>query len=61
MDDIKYMKMALALAEKARGYTSPNPLVGCVIVNSEGSVIGQGYHHKAGEAHATRRQGHWPC
>ena len=52
MDDIKYMKMALDLAEKARGYTSPNPLVGCVIVNSEGSVIGQGYHHRAGEAHA---------
>ena len=45
MDDIKYMKMALTLAEKARGYTSPNPLVGCVIVNAEGDVIGQGYHH----------------
>ena len=34
--DEEYMQMALDLAEKARGCTSPNPLVGCVIVNPEG-------------------------
>lgn len=52
MDEEKYMRMALELAAKARGYTSPNPLVGCVIVDAAGAVVGQGYHHKAGEAHA---------
>jgi len=52
MDDSKFMKMALELAEKARGSTSPNPLVGCVIVDSEGNIVGKGYHHKAGEPHA---------
>lgn len=44
--------MALDLAEKARGATSPNPLVGCVIVSPDGHVVGKGYHHKAGEPHA---------
>lgn len=43
------MQMALDLAEKARGATSPNPLVGCVIVSPDGHVVGKGYHHKAGE------------
>lgn len=46
-----FMKLALELAEKARGRTSPNPLVGAVIVK-EGSVIGTGYHKKAGSPHA---------
>ena len=46
------MQMALDLAEKARGATSPNPLVGCVIVSPDGHVVGKGYHHKAGEPHA---------
>lgn len=50
--DEEYMQMALDLAEKARGCTSPNPLVGCVIVNPEGKIIGKGYHHKAGQPHA---------
>lgn len=49
--DTDYMKKALELAEKARGQTSPNPLVGAVIVK-DGRIIGEGYHHKAGEAHA---------
>ena len=52
LTDEDYMKIALDLAEKARGMTSPNPLVGCVIVNPEGKIIGQGYHHKAGQPHA---------
>ena len=50
--DEEYMQMALDLAEKARGCTSPNPMVGCVIVNPEGKIVGKGYHHKAGQPHA---------
>ncbi len=46
------MDRALQLAERGRGRTSPNPLVGAVVVSSEGVVIGQGYHHRVGEAHA---------
>jgi diaminohydroxyphosphoribosylaminopyrimidine deaminase/5-amino-6-(5-phosphoribosylamino)uracil reductase len=49
--DEKYMRMALHLAEKARGRTSPNPMVGAVVVKS-GKVISRGYHRKAGEPHA---------
>lgn len=49
--DIKYMRMALKLAEKGAGYTSPNPMVGAVIVK-DGRVIGKGYHEKCGEGHA---------
>ena len=45
------MKRALRLAEKGRGRTSPNPMVGAVLVK-EGKVVGEGYHAKAGEAHA---------
>ncbi len=46
-----YMQHALALASKAIGCTSPNPLVGAVIVRND-TVVGQGWHHKAGENHA---------
>jgi diaminohydroxyphosphoribosylaminopyrimidine deaminase/5-amino-6-(5-phosphoribosylamino)uracil reductase len=46
-----YMKLALELAAKAKGFTSPNPMVGAVIVNNN-RIVGQGYHHKAGEPHA---------
>jgi diaminohydroxyphosphoribosylaminopyrimidine deaminase / 5-amino-6-(5-phosphoribosylamino)uracil reductase len=49
--DIKYMRMALRLAEKAQGRTSPNPMVGAVVVKG-GIVISRGFHRKAGEAHA---------
>lgn len=45
------MRCALTLAEKSRGRTSPNPLVGAVIVR-ENRIVGEGYHKKAGEAHA---------
>lgn len=47
----KYMRMALELAERARGRTSPNPLVGAVLVR-DGEIVGQGYHQKAGTPHA---------
>jgi len=49
--DTSYMEEALRLAEKARGRTSPNPMVGAVIVK-DGHVIGKGYHTKAGSPHA---------
>jgi pyrimidine deaminase RibD-like protein len=39
------------LARKAAGYTSPNPMVGCVIVR-DGRVVGEGFHPKAGQPHA---------
>ena len=51
MDDKRFMKMALDLAEKGRGFTSPNPMVGAVVVN-DGKVVGKGYHQAAGKAHA---------
>jgi len=47
----KYMDIALNLAEKGRGFVSPNPLVGCVIIK-RGKIVGRGYHKKYGEAHA---------
>ena len=50
-DDNYYMRMAIRLARKGIGKTSPNPMVGAVIVK-EGKVIGQGYHKKCGDNHA---------
>lgn len=47
----RWMRMALDLAAKARGYTSPNPMVGCVVVRN-GEVVGAGYHERAGLPHA---------
>jgi len=51
MTDKDYMQRALNLARQAEGRTSPNPIVGAVIVKN-GKVIGEGYHHYAGGAHA---------
>ena len=50
-DDERWMRRALAQAERGRGATSPNPLVGCVIVRNR-EVVGEGYHAAAGEPHA---------
>lgn len=47
----KYMQRCLRLAKNAGGNTYPNPLVGCVIVY-KGKIVGEGYHTKAGKAHA---------
>jgi diaminohydroxyphosphoribosylaminopyrimidine deaminase/5-amino-6-(5-phosphoribosylamino)uracil reductase len=52
MNDADFMARALQLAERGRGRTSPNPLVGAVVVSPQGVVVGQGYHERAGEAHA---------
>ncbi|GAK13575.1 bifunctional diaminohydroxyphosphoribosylaminopyrimidine deaminase/5-amino-6-(5-phosphoribosylamino)uracil reductase RibD [Geomicrobium sp. JCM 19039] len=49
--DQSYMKVALQLARLGRGQTSPNPMVGAIVVSDEG-VIGQGAHLKAGAEHA---------
>lgn len=51
-DDEAWMLQALDLAEQGRGRTSPNPMVGAVIVDREGAVTGRGYHEKAGSDHA---------
>ena len=50
--DRAHMARALALAERGRGTTSPNPMVGAVIVNDEGVVVGRGSHEFAGGPHA---------
>ena len=52
--DVAYMRRALALAERFRGRTAPNPIVGCVIVGADGRVLAEGAHAKAGTAHAER-------
>ncbi len=51
MEDRRWMRRALALARKAWGRTSPNPLVGAVLVR-EGRVVGEGFHQRAGTPHA---------
>ncbi|WP_267404192.1 MULTISPECIES: bifunctional diaminohydroxyphosphoribosylaminopyrimidine deaminase/5-amino-6-(5-phosphoribosylamino)uracil reductase RibD [unclassified Chryseobacterium] len=51
MQDEFYIKRCIELAQKAIGKTYPNPLVGSVIVHN-GEIIGEGYHHQAGEPHA---------
>ena len=51
MNDELYMKRAICLAKMATGHTSPNPLVGAVVVKNN-TIVGEGYHHKAGGAHA---------
>lgn len=47
-----YMARALALAERGRGRTSPNPMVGAVVVDRDGVVVGRGSHQYAGGPHA---------
>ncbi len=51
MKEAEYMRMALALARRGIGSTSPNPMVGAVLVKSR-KVVGKGYHKKAGFPHA---------
>jgi diaminohydroxyphosphoribosylaminopyrimidine deaminase/5-amino-6-(5-phosphoribosylamino)uracil reductase len=49
--DLHFMRQARQLARRAQGQTSPNPLVGAVLVK-QGRVIARGWHHRAGEPHA---------
>ena len=53
--DEAFMDQALTLADRGRGRTSPNPMVGAVVVTGEGAVVGTGYHERAGMAHAEVR------
>ncbi|KAF6137340.1 hypothetical protein GIB67_036377 [Kingdonia uniflora] len=50
-DDGFYIRRCIEIAKKAIGCTSPNPMVGCVIVK-DGTVVGEGFHPKAGQPHA---------
>src|SRR5215468_10357638 len=50
--DADYMARALFHAARGRGRTTPNPVVGAVIVSADGVVVGEGFHARAGEAHA---------
>ena len=46
------MRRALQLARQGAGHTSPNPMVGAVIVAPDGTIVGEGWHRKCGEGHA---------
>lgn len=52
-EDRKFMRRAIELAKKGEGFTSPNPMVGAVIVKN-GRIIGEGYHERYGGLHAER-------
>jgi diaminohydroxyphosphoribosylaminopyrimidine deaminase/5-amino-6-(5-phosphoribosylamino)uracil reductase len=51
VDDERYIEEALTLAEKGRGHTHPNPMVGAVIVR-DGEIVGRGSHEGPGKPHA---------
>lgn len=51
MDDNNFMQVALDLAKRGKGFTSPNPMVGAVVVR-DGRIVGQGYHAAVGKPHA---------
>lgn len=53
MSDRDYMLRAIELAERGRGFTNPNPIVGAVVVKNN-RIIGEGYHERYGELHAER-------
>lgn len=53
MTKYEYMKLALELAKKGLGHTSPNPMVGCVVVK-DGKIMTEGYHQQFGDFHAER-------
>ena len=64
--DFKFMRLALRLARRGYGATSPNPMVGAVLVKG-GKIIGRGWHRRAGLPHAeiealrdAERRGHHP-
>jgi diaminohydroxyphosphoribosylaminopyrimidine deaminase / 5-amino-6-(5-phosphoribosylamino)uracil reductase len=50
--DERFMRRALLHAARGAGRTTPNPMVGAVIVSSDGVIVGQGWHERAGEPHA---------
>lgn len=52
MNDEQYMKLALKLAQARLGQTSPNPMVGAIVVDQTGDVVGRGAYEKVGAEHA---------
>ena len=50
--DEAYIAQCLALAELGTGTVTPNPLVGAIVLDAQGRKVGEGYHQRAGEAHA---------
>src|SRR6058998_3769805 len=48
----RFMRRAIELAEAGRGLTSPNPMVGAIVVTPAGEVVGEGFHARAGAPHA---------
>lgn len=50
--DEKYIQECIELARMGEGRVSPNPLVGAIVLDKNGNVVGRGYHKKYGEAHA---------
>lgn len=52
--DEHWLRRCLELALKAEGRTSPNPMVGAVVLDKRGKLVGEGYHKRAGTAHAEK-------
>jgi diaminohydroxyphosphoribosylaminopyrimidine deaminase/5-amino-6-(5-phosphoribosylamino)uracil reductase len=52
LNPLEAMRLAIEIAKKGTGFVSPNPLVGCVILSSDGELLAQGFHERIGEAHA---------
>lgn len=52
MPDEYHLRRAIDLAERGRGSAHPNPVVGCVVVDAEDEVVGEGWHERAGQPHA---------
>ncbi len=52
LNDMRHMRHALALAGRALGQAAPNPAVGCLIVSSDGTIVGRGWTGKGGRPHA---------
>jgi len=50
--DEEYIALCLKLALQAQGRTAPNPVVGAVVLDASGAVVGEGFHARAGQAHA---------
>src|SRR2546422_6614766 len=48
----RFMRRAIELAEAGRGLTSPNPMVGAIVVTPSGEVVGEGFHARVGAPHA---------
>ena len=51
-DFIAHMQRALALAERGRGFVEPNPMVGAIVLDAAGHVVGEGFHERFGGPHA---------